>query len=104
MDDIEISGEKPSSIKINLVGVTYEGRPPKAVALINLSEQVSKKDASPSDMLKFLHRFLGFTFGDKDAKSIMKRLEDGDDDLDISHIVTLMEALIERSAGKNPTT
>lgn len=104
MDDIEISGEKPSSIKIKLVGVTYEGRPPKAVALINLSEQVSKEGATPADMIKFLRRFLEFTFGKKDAGDIMKRLEDADDDLDIVHITNLMEALIERSAGKNPTT
>lgn len=104
MDDIEIGGGKPSTISINLVGVTYQGRPPKTVALVNMTEQVTKKNAKPADILKFLRQFLGFTFGKDDAAAIMGRLEDPEDALDIRHINELMEALVERSAAKNPTT
>lgn len=105
MDEIVIEAEaKPSTIGIALVGKTYQGRPPKTVAMINLSQAVTKKKSQPAEMVGFLHKFLEMTFGKKDANAIMKRLEDPQDTLEIGHISQLMEALISRSAGENPTT
>lgn len=100
---IDITSEKRQGIPVNLVGVKYAARPPKSMIALRLAQDAQKAGNDPEASIKALTKWLGMTFGKKDTSSILARLEDPDDDLDINHIAELMEKVTEAVSG-NPTT
>jgi hypothetical protein len=107
MADIEIeSTRKP--ITVNLVGVQYTLTPPKAAIAIEMAEAAkgmttTGDDANVDETLKVLYDWLGMAMTAKDVEAVKKRLKSKTDDLDIPHLTTLLEKVMEYVVG-NPTT
>lgn len=97
-----VNTEPRKGIPVDLVGVRYTARKPKAALGLRVAVAAKKAGEDPEGMLKAMNSFITMTFGKKDAAAINKRLEDPDDDLDYDHITELVQALME--VGENPTT
>jgi len=95
-----VASEEP--ITVNLVGKPYVAHPPKTMLAIKLASGMDGS-SDPEYILGRLREYLALTFGPKEAGKIVKRLEDPDDELDVKHIMQLMEAITELSTA-TPTT
>lgn len=101
---ITINADAPNLIPVDLVGVHYLVKAPKAVVAIKIGMRAKElQDEDPEELLKLLGEWVSMAFSKKDAAAVMKRLGDQDDDLDLNHIVQLVEAVIEVGSG-NPTS
>lgn len=102
---IEISATPRELIAVNLVGTEYTLTPPKGALGLTLAEKA--QDASASGDVRAIWgevlNWLTMAVGKKQAKAIQARLDDADDDLDIIHVISLMEQVVEMVTG-NPTT
>lgn len=104
-------GDRPEPIKVNLVGKQYEVIPPKMNMTLQLMRKAtsvtSKGDtASEADALQALDgvdHWLSIAFGEKQTAAIQTRLQDPQDALDFKHLMSLMEALMERQNNLPPT-
>lgn len=103
MSDITIKADPSKTITIELVDKQYDITPPKAALAMRLAVESKLYQDDPSKMADVLNVWIKKAFGDK-AEKIHKRLDDEDDLLDITHIMTLMEAVIEHQTGGNPTS
>lgn len=97
--DIAASDEP---ITVNLVGKTYLAHPPKTTLAMKLANGMDGS-SDPEFILGRVEEYLVMTFGPKEGKKIRARLDDPDDQLDIPHIMTLMEKITEVSSG-TPTS
>lgn len=104
-DDIDIRIEvKPTKrLKLDLGGTLYLVKPPKATLAMVLAKKMSSKGGDLDSMMKALGDWLTIAMGPKEAKKVLARLDDADDDLDLAHVMELIEKLTERTTG-NPTT
>lgn len=102
-DDITIEADPVSTLSVNLVGKTYEIKPPKAALAMRLAVESKLYQDDPAKMADILDLWIKKAFGTK-AEKIKARFEDEDDDLDITHIMVLMERVIEKQTGGNPTS
>lgn len=102
---IEVTADR-NTIPIKLVGKTYEVKPPKTFTSLRLGKTLQNlgDDQDPDEMIEALESWIRSIFSEDDADAVMYRLnEDDQDDLDIMHIVQLMNRLMEQTTG-NPTT
>ncbi len=76
--------------------------PPKTALAMRLAVDAKLHQDDPSKMLDVLNMWMSRAFG-KDVVKVQKRIESADDLLDITHIMSLMEAVIEQQTG-NPTS
>lgn len=91
-------------IKVNLVGVLYEVRPPKASLGLKLAVRAKQFEDKPELLPQTLNEFIDKAFTKDDAAKIKQRMyEDEEDALDLPHIMSLMETLVEKSIG-TPTS
>lgn len=104
-DDIVIEAEAPKPLTTSLVGVSYKVRPIKGSLGMSLSTQLkaSEKSKDPAEINKMIDKVIDMMFAKADRPKVKKRLSDADDDLDYTHVLKLMTALMERATG-NPTT
>lgn len=103
MADIKITAERRESIPVDLVGVSYEVTPPKTALAIKVALQAKKAQDDPDEVMKALDGWIARAFGKKQAAKITERLYSDEDDLDIDHIMQLMNLLMEESTG-TPTS
>ena len=103
MTMIEITAEPVKTVRVKLVGIEYNMKPPKGSLAIVLGKKMQASAEDPDGMLRALSDWITIGFGKKEATAIMKRLEDPDDDLDFTHIMQLMQKVAEATTG-NPTT
>lgn len=97
---IASDGRKNTSVE--LVGVRYDNvRIPKAYANLQIAALASSEDMG--EMLGAITKWIKQAFGKEGADEILERLESEDDDLDLEHIMKLVEAMAE-AATPNPTT
>jgi hypothetical protein len=89
-------------ITVNLIGHAYVAHPPKTLLAMKLAEGMDGS-TDPAFILERLRKYLDLTFGKKEAGAIMKRLEEPEDELDVRHIMQLMEKITEVTTG-TPTT
>jgi hypothetical protein len=89
-------------ITVNLIGHAYVAHPPKTLLAMKLAEGMDGS-SDPTFILGRLRKYLDLTFGKKEAGKIMDRLEDQEDELDVRHIMQLMEKITEVTTG-TPTT
>lgn len=101
--DINIDAEPVDLVHVNLVGKPYDIKPPKAALAMRLATEAKLFSDDPAKMMDVLNAWIRRAFGDK-AEKIQKRLDDEDDDLDIFHIMMLMEKIIEVQTDATPTT
>lgn len=102
---ISIQAKPREKITADLVGVEYLISPPKGAFSLALAEraQKSKAEGDSTSIWNDVQSWLKKAVGDKQTKAIQKRLDDDDDDLDIMHIVDLMEQVVEVTTD-NPTS
>jgi hypothetical protein len=103
MELIEITATPVKAVPVRLVGVEYMIKPPKGSLAIILGKKMQAASDNPDGMLRALNDWIVIGFGKTDAKAVMKRLEDPQDDLDFSHIMELMQKIAEVTTG-NPTS
>lgn len=86
-------------IKVELVGVAYTIRPPKAAFGLHLA-RVNQNDQGA--MAGLVIKWIEQAFGDE-SDAVLARMDDYDDELDLTHLMELMQLVMERVSG-NPTT
>lgn len=99
---IVIDAEPVETMDVKLVGVDYKIKPPKTSMLMEVTDKMQGKaeeDITSDD----LYRFVDLMFTKTDATKVKKRLTDPKDDLDIDHVMTLLDKLME-AVQPNPTT
>lgn len=93
---INIEAEPVEVLDVTLVGKEYKIRPPKAATLMEITSGMEGKD--DDDMsLDELQKFIDVLFSKTDAKAVQKRLLNREDNLDIGHIMKLMNAVMEEA-------
>ena len=100
--DIE---DEDEPIPVRLVGVDYVAHRPKAMLAIRLGERIQQVDMeNTGEVIDQFGSFLRLTFGSETAESIMARLEDADDRLDVIHLLKFVERITEVVTGRPPTS
>lgn len=99
---IVIDAEPVETMDVKLVGVDYKITPPKTAMLMQVTDKMQGKDEEDitSDDL---YQFVDLMFTKTDATKVKKRLADPKDSLDIDHVMTLLDKLME-AVQPNPTT
>lgn len=100
---LSIVADPREKITISLVGVEYVITPPKASAALKMAIRAKAGDEDPAEMLAALTEWAQKAFGKATATKVMKRLDDDEDELDLQHMMKLMEGVAELTAG-NPTS
>lgn len=100
---VAIVTEGRKKILISLIGVEYEITPPKTIVGLRMAIRAKAAADDPALMMEALDDWIVRAFGKVVAKTIQKRLESEDDDLDFQHITELMQAVVEQVTG-NPTS
>lgn len=100
---IEIAASGRKHIAVDLVGKTYQVKPPKSALAMRVAMSAKQADDDPMVMVEGLERWTKAAFGEKTSEAVWARMDDPDDDLDIPHLMQLMEALMEITSG-NPTS
>lgn len=99
---IVIDAEPVETMDVKLVGVDYKIKPPKTSMLMEVTDKMQGKDEEDVTS-EDLYRFVDLMFTKTDATKVKKRLSDPKDDLDIDHVMKLLDALME-AVQPNPTT
>lgn len=97
MKSITIDAQPREQITVHLVGKPYLLTPPKGALGLTLAKRATAAQAS-GDMDMIWGEIMGWVtmaVGETQATAIQKRLDDNEDDLDIVHIIDLMEKVIE---------
>lgn len=106
MSKIEITADEAVVHEVSLVGKDYEVGNIKAALAMDISSKFSSKGKTKSDVKTITEQadaVIDMIFGKKVGDTIRKRLLDPTDRLDLDHIFTLMNKLVEAQSG-NPTT
>jgi hypothetical protein len=103
-DMLTIAADPKATIPIDLVGVRYEVKPPKAALALRIAVEAKQAGDDPELVLSAIGTWVRMAFGEEDGRKVMARLEDADDDLDFPHVMILMDALIKRVTGNPPTS
>lgn len=91
-------------VPITLVGKSYNVKTPKGWLAMKMAVVAKQAEEDPSLIMETLEKWIEAAFLTK-APQVLKRLEDPKDELDISHIMELVEKLAERSAmTERPTS
>lgn len=102
-DVIKIDTPERKPLRVDLGGVIYEIMPIKSAIAMELGSKVMGAESDPDKFDKTLKDLVAGVFSAKDAKGVMARIKDPQDPLDMLHILTLVEVMLEKTAG-NPTT
>lgn len=104
------NAQTPEAVKVRLVGVEYEIRPPKMWAAMRTTQKLqglaAGEDMSPEaigDAVEAMESWLRGSTTAQDADAILARLDDRDDALDLTHLAELIEKVTEATTG-DPTT
>ena len=100
---ITITADPVKKVTVELVGERYTVTPPKASLAISITQQA--RDGSSDDAeaaFDQLNGWMDTAFGTK-VKQVRARLADPSDQLDLQHIMQLMNALLD-VGGESPTT
>lgn len=100
---IEIVAQPREQITVNLVGEEYLVDPPKGTYGIKLAQRAKEAGDDTDASWALIEGWVQKAFGKKQSKKVLERLMDDDDDLDVPHIMQLIEALAETVTG-DPTT
>lgn len=99
---IVIDAEPAETLDVKLVGVEYKLTPPKTSLLMQVTDKMQGKDEEDITS-EDLYRFVDLLFSKSDSVQVKKRLNEPKDALDIEHVMTLLDKLME-AVQPNPTT
>lgn len=103
---IDIDAED-NDIPVRLVGIDYVAHRPKAMLAIRLGEQINAHTDLTKDMtalVETMGEFMRLIFGTETGASIIERLSDPDDKLDLVHVQKLVNRIVEVTTGRPPTS
>lgn len=100
---IVIAATPREPISVDLIGTEYLVTPPKTTVAIALAERVQAAGQDIKVVREETDLWVNLAFGAKQGKKVIARLDDPEDDLDIPHIMDLMQKLAE-AGTENPTT
>lgn len=92
---IVIDAKPRTQIPLSLVGQEYLVLPPKGSLGIKIAQRAQEANGDPMELWGIVESYIDIAFGKKQGKEIKKRLEDEDDDLDIAHLMQVIEKLTE---------
>lgn len=101
---IHIDLDSPSIHRIKLGEDVYDVRVPKAMFLLDMAKLRNME--SEEDVAQFgsqVKKLVRAIFQPSDVKKIYKRLRDPSDPLDLEHIMSLVDKLMEVENPENPT-
>ena len=96
---IVIEAEPRTAIPVQLVDAEYLVTPPKSTIALALAKRVKDADNDPGVVREELDSWVLAAFGKKQAAKIQTRLEDADDDLDLQHVMELMQKVAEAATA-----
>ena len=103
MADITIIGKPRKTLHVELVGVEYDIRVPKAGFAIAMAMRARNAgDDAAANTMDDLNEWIRRAFKER-AEEVIARLGDDDDDLDIGDITELMQEAIAEGSD-NPTS
>lgn len=97
MKSITIDAQPREQITVHLVGKPYLLTPPKGSLGITLAKKATAAQES-GDIEAIWGEIMGWltmAVGKTQADAIQERLDDNDDDLDLIHVIEVMEKVIE---------
>jgi hypothetical protein len=97
-----IEAAERKSIPVELVGTVYDLIPPKAAYSLRIAQRAQAAETDVNELMAVLTAWMVAAFGEKQATKIMARLDEADDLLDITHLMTLLQRVVE--LGVNPTS
>ena len=100
---IVIDAEPREAFPVSLVGEEYLVTPPKSTIALALAARAKEAGEDAAKVREELDGWVRIAFGAKQAKKVQERLDDADDDLDLPHIMTLMQRLAE-AVTPDPTS
>lgn len=100
---LSITADPREEFTVDLVGKEYLAKAPKGALGVKLGEQVKAADNDPQKLWELVMDYLVIIFGKKQSTAIEKRLMSPEDDLDIPHVMKLVELMTEEATG-DPTT
>lgn len=101
---IVIEAEPRESLTVSLVGVDYVIDPPKGSYALKLARRAKELGGGDVDASwGMVEDWVKRAFGAKQSKKVLARIMDDDDDLDIIHIMKLIEAIAE-AATSDPSS
>lgn len=104
MTDRIVIGAKPRKpFTVSLVDQEYLVTPPKSTVALALAERAKAAGEDPGKIREELDNWVLLAFGKKQAAKVQARLSDAEDDLDLPHIMELMQKLAEAATG-DPTS
>ena len=102
--EITIDAQPVGTIVVNLVGVKYNVKPPKTAIAMKFAVQAKVFKDEPEKIMEVMTEWMDKAFGKAISKKVQKRLENEADDLDIPHVMALMEKIIEVQTEGDPTS
>ena len=103
-EPIAVKADPQDSVPVELVGKKYMVRTPKSWLSMKMGLAANRAEEDPGAMMDVLEKWIAAAFGKANGKKVLARLDDTEDDLDLEHIMDLVEALSERSASNRPTS
>lgn len=100
---IVIEAEAREPFGVSLVGEEYLVTPPKSTIALALAARAKEAGEDGAKIREELDDWVRLAFGKKQAAKVIERLDDGEDDLDLPHIMELMQKLAE-AATSDPTS
>lgn len=95
MSRIVISAEPRKAIPVSLVDEEYLVTPPKSTIALAMAARTKAAGEDGEKIREELDGWVIAAFGRKQAVKILARLDDAEDDLDLPHIMELMQKLAE---------
>lgn len=102
-DRIVINAKPRKPATVSLVDEEYLVTPPKSTIALALAARAKAAGDDGEKVRAELDGWVGLAFGKKQAAKVQARLDDPDDDLDLPHIMELMQALAA-AATPDPTS
>lgn len=103
MTQIVVVAEPRKTHNVSLVGVDYTLTAPKSILALQMATRARAGADAPTEVIESILEWVRSAFGANQTKAIRKRLDDPDDLLDIDHITTLMQKVMEATTA-TPTT
>lgn len=100
---IVIDAEPREAIPVSLVGEEYLVTPPKSTLALKLAARAKEAGEDGEKIRAELDSWVLMAFGKKQSAKIQDRLDDAEDDLDLPHIMSLMQKLAE-AVTPDPTS
>lgn len=92
---LSIMATSKPTFQIDFIGKTYDIVAPKSALAMKMAVRAKTASEDPALMYDTLIEWVFAAFGTSQGASIVARLDDAEDDLDVEHITDLIEKVME---------